>query len=119
MKTIIDKMQAGGSDESSLAKLAYAMFIERLRASICAVRASLKTLDALVFTAGIGEHSPLVREHACADLDFLGLNLDEQANQNVTADKNIAGAKSQAAILVIKAREDWEVARQCLQLINL
>ena len=124
MKTIIEKMQSGNNEETRLAKLAFTMFIEHLRASICAMRASLKKLDALVFTAGIGEHSSLVRQIACANLGFLGLQLDEKANHKVTADQNIivdqniASTKSQSAILIIKAREDWEIARQCLQVTS-
>lgn len=134
MKTIIEKMQQDNSQEGRMAKLAFAMFIERLRASICAMRSSLRKLDGLIFTAGIGEHSSLVRQRTCAGLNFLGLELDEQANQDPTpshdsnldlskeshvnklVDRNIAAAKSQAAILVIKAHEDWEIARQCVHL---
>jgi acetate kinase len=118
MKTIIEKMQATGGDESRLAKLAFDMFVERLRSHICSMRSSLKKLDALVFTAGIGEHAPLVRQLTCANLDFLGIEIDEQINQKSGTDKNIASAKSQAAVLVIKAREDWQIARQCLLLTD-
>ena len=117
MKTIIDKMKTGKSEEARLTKLAFNMFIEHLRAAICAMRASLKKLDALVFTAGIGEHSPLVRQQACTGLDFMGVDLNEQANHNVSTDTNIAASKSSTAVLVIKAREDWEIARQCLTLM--
>ncbi len=120
MKSINEEMNSG----NKFAKLAFDMFIERLRASICAMRASLQKLDALIFTAGIGEHSALVRQRACNGLDFLGLELNEQSNQNFNAAKttepathNIASSKSKTAILVIPAREDWEIAQQCAELL--
>jgi acetate kinase len=117
MKTIIEKMETGNVKEQQLCKLAFAMFIQHLRSGICAMRSSLKKLDTLVFTAGIGEHSPLVRQLACDDLDFLGLQIDKLTNQNATSDKNIASSKSETAILVIKAREDWQIAKECLTCI--
>ncbi len=111
MKVIIEKMQSD-STEAKLARLAFDMFISRLRAGICAMRASLSKLDAIVFTAGIGEYAPLVREKACAGLEFLGLALDKKENEN-NAPK-ISSTNSKAVILVIKAREDWAIAKQSL-----
>ncbi len=112
MKVIIEKMQSNSS-EAKLARLAFDMFISRLRAGICTMRASLNKLDAIVFTAGIGEHAPLVREKACAGLEFLGFELDKKANENNAL--NISSTNSTTAILVIKAREDWAIAGQCLR----
>ena len=69
MKVIIEKMQSKDA-EGKLAHLAFDMFIARLRSAICSMRASLTKLDAIVFTAGIGEHSSLVRKKTCAGLEF-------------------------------------------------
>ena len=136
MKTIIEQMQTHSTnsnpgdksegEQANLAKLAFDMFIQRLRASICAMRASLPKLDALVFTAGIGENSALVREKACAGLDFLGIELDERANKNISQNeksndfvpRKISPSDSQAAIFVIRAHEDWAIAQQCEKLTN-
>ena len=78
--------------EDERARLALDVYVHRLRAGIAAMAASLGGLDALVFTGGVGENSPRVRELACDGLDFLG----------VTPDR----------VLVIPAREDLEIARQ-------
>jgi len=114
MKAIIDHMEFQ-SEAGKLAKLAFEMFIDRLRASICAMRASLSRLDVLVFTAGIGENSALVRQAACAWLGFLGIKVDEEVNERLQIKKgpifsDISSAKSEAAILVINAQEDWAIA---------
>lgn len=74
--------------------------------------------DALVFTAGIGENSPEVRQAACADLDFCGLVLDERKNQAVTRDEDVAAQKSAVRILVLRAQEDWAIAKECWQLLQ-
>jgi acetate kinase len=112
MKVIIEKMQSNTA-EAKLAQLAFDMFINRLRSGICSMRASLSKLDAVVFTAGIGEHSSLVREKACAGLDFLGLELDKNANENAAPIISLTNSKTK--VLVIKAREDWEIAQQSLR----
>jgi acetate kinase len=113
MKVIIEKIQNKNS-ESKLAQLAFDMFVTRLRAAICAMRASLSKLDAIVFTAGIGEHSSLVRQKACDGLDFLGIEIDKKANENeaLIISTNTAATK----VLVIKGREDWAIAEQSSRL---
>jgi acetate kinase len=78
--------------------------------------ASLGGIDALVFSAGIGEHSPEVRAATCRKLRFLGLKLEEEKNSNAEPDVNIAGPDSSVSVLVIQAQEDWAIARECARL---
>jgi acetate kinase len=73
-------------------------------------------IDALVFSAGVGENSPEVRSAACSKLEFLGLKLDQTANTQVSADRDISTLDSPARILVIQAREDWAIAAKCWRL---
>jgi len=70
-----------------------------------------------VFTAGVWENSPEVRSAACGKLEFLSLKLDEAANTQVSADEDVGAQDSQVRILVIRAREDWAIARECWKLI--
>jgi acetate kinase len=93
------------------AQLALAVFCYRVAGAIAAMTAALGGLDALVFTAGVGEGSALVRERVCARLAFLGVELDLQANSDVRTDADIAAAASRARVHVIHAREDVVAAR--------
>jgi acetate kinase len=100
----------------SRAKLAFDMYVHRLQAGIGAMAAVLGGVDALVFTAGIGENSPEVRSATCTNLEFLGLKIDHRANAQVSHDEDIATLGSPARILVITAQEDWAIATECWKL---
>ena len=103
------------------AQLALDMYVHSLRSHIGAMLASLGGLDALIFTAGVGENSPLVRAAACAGFSFLGLQIDEQQNNQQSSahqgaiDRDIASQDSSVRVLVIHTQEDWEIARECWQ----
>ena len=114
MREIVSLMKRG----HSRAELAFDIFVHRLVAGIGSMVAVLRGMDALVFTAGIGENSPEVREAVCQSLTFLGLNLDVDANSNVSPDADIAGSTSAIRILVIRAQEDWAIAKECARLMQ-
>jgi acetate kinase len=96
------------------ARLAADVYIHRLRAGIGAMAASLGGLDALVFTGGVGEHASPVRERACEHLSHLGVALDagRNANAHTEPDLDVSTAGSPVRVLVVRAREDLEIARQ-------
>jgi acetate kinase len=94
------------------ARLAVDVYVHRLRASIAAMAAAMDGLDTLVFTGGVGEHAPEVRDRAVAGLGFLGVALDGDANATATGDADIGANDAVARTLVVTAREDLEVARQ-------
>jgi len=100
------------------ARLAFAVYIHRLRKQIAAMAATLGGLDACVFTGGVGEHSDLVRSATVAGLGFLGLAVDEDANRAASGDCDISAATARARVLVVSAREDLEMARQARQLLD-
>ncbi|HUL16367.1 MAG TPA: acetate kinase [Terriglobales bacterium] len=95
------------------AQLAFDIFVHRLRSGIGSMVASLGGLDTLIFTAGIGENSSEVREAACAGLGFLNLKLDGVQNGRPHLDQDIAAQDSAVRVLVIRAQEDWAIAREC------
>lgn len=95
------------------AQLALDVYIHRLRACIGSMLASLGGLDALVFTAGVGENSAIVRSLACQAFGFLGLTLDEPQNEDRPVDKDIATDDSSVRVLVIHTQEDWAIAQEC------
>ena len=101
------------------AKLAWDVYIHRVRSGIGAMLMSLNGLDALVFTAGVGEHDSEVRSAVCHGLGFLGLTLDEAVNQADTGDRDIAEQDCPIRIWVLQTQEAWQIARSCWREIGL
>jgi len=100
------------------ARLAFDVYIHRLCREIGGMAASLGGLDALVFTAGVGENSPRVREEACRRLGFLGIELDAAANRTGTGDREISPSSARIGVLVIHTDEDWQIALECVRLLG-
>ncbi|PZD71210.1 Acetate kinase [Acaryochloris thomasi RCC1774] len=103
---------ANGSER---AKLARDIYLHRLKSCLGEMLVSLGGLDALVFTAGIGEHSASIRAETCEALAFLGLQIDLAQNDSSPVDQDIARANSTARVLVIKTQEDWAIAQACYE----
>ena len=80
--------------------------------------ASLGGLDVLVFTAGIGEHSAIVREKTCADFEFLGLKIDQEKNTKPAMNTDISAPDAKVPVLVVHTEEDWAIACECWQKIG-
>jgi len=78
--------------------------------------AVLGGVDALVFSAGVGENSPELRAAACDHFAFLGLKLDRRKNSESPSDEDISASDSTVRALVIHAQEDWMIARECWRL---
>jgi acetate kinase len=95
------------------ARLAIDVYLHRLAAGIAAMVAALGRLDLLVFTGGVGEHSATVRAGAAARLHWLGVQLDDQRNAASDPDSEIGAATARVPTVVITAREDLQVAREC------
>ncbi len=109
MRQIVEAITQG----NQRSQLAFDIYIHRLRAGIGAMLASLGGLDALIFTAGVGENSAFVRAAACEAFGFIGLRLDGEKNLNSPIDDDVAAVDSAVRILVIHTQEDWEIAREC------
>jgi acetate kinase len=114
MREVREAMSQGNSH----AQLAWDIYVHRLRSSIGAMLPSLGGLDALVFTAGVGEHSAEIRQAACEAFGFLGLKLDLNKNQQQPVDEDIATTDSAVRVVVIHTQEDWAIAGQCWQLLQ-
>lgn len=114
MREIVDAMRQG----NQRAVLAFDMFVHRLAAGICSMAAAIGGLDALIFTAGIGENSAEVRAATCSRLGFLGLKLDERKNSQPLSDRDISTADSRIRVLVLRAQEDWAIAKACWRVMQ-
>jgi acetate kinase len=105
--------------DAPAAKLALDVFAYRVAAAIGAMAVALHGLDALVFTAGIGENSASVRKNVCDRLGFLGIELDQRANGSGGRDATISASGSAVRIVVVDAREDLVAARAARKLLKI
>jgi len=112
MREIVQAMAAG----NQRARLAFDVYAHRLTREVGAMLAVLGGVDALVFTGGIGENCAPLRELVCTRFAFLGLKLDAAKNTQPKLDADIADSKSTVRVLVIRAEEEWEIARDCRSL---
>ena len=112
----IEEQAALGDKKCQLALDMNAYRIKRFIGSYAAI---LNGLDAIVFTAGIGENSDVIRRLVCKDLDYLGIKLDLEKN-NVRAKKieEINTDDSKVKVLVIPTNEELEIALEAMELIN-
>lgn len=139
MKVLLERR--GARDRR--AALAVEVYLHRLRAKIAAMTASLGGTDALVFTGGVGERAAQIRAEACRPLGWLGVAIDEGANDVLRgeprgspatgggsggaggagagagdADADISSPVAQVRTLVVHSREDLEIAAECRRLLG-
>ncbi len=112
MREILEAVEKG----NERARLAYDIYAHRLTREIGAMLAVLGGVDAIVFTGGIGENCAPLRQVVCEQFAFLGLRLDAAKNAQPDLDQNVAAAGSTVQVLLIRADEDWEIARECQRL---
>jgi acetate kinase len=104
-------LRAGAGDED--AELARDTYVHRLRAAIAAMAAALGGVEAVAFTGGVGENSSEIRTLACAGLGFIGIEIDDSRNKACDgSDADISATGSRVRTIVLRAREDLEIARQ-------
>ena len=99
------------------ARLAVDVYVHCIVKTIGAMVATLGGIDALVFTAGVGERSVEIRKRVCEKLKYLGPELDPAVNENSKPDADIATPASKARILVIATREDLTMMRETRRLL--
>ncbi len=112
------ELRAAAEQGHAAAQLAIGIYTRRVRQAIGALAVTMGGVDAVVFTAGVGEHSVEVRSRVCAGLQCLGLELDDHANANCQPDADIATTKSSGRILVIATREDITMLHEVVNVIN-
>ena len=113
----VHELEAVAQEDEDV-RLALVVYTHRIAGAVAAMAASSGGLDALVFTAGVGEHSPGVRAAVCARLAFLSVELDADLNERSAADGDVASSESAVRVLVIAAREELVVARAVRALLQ-
>lgn len=114
MRDIEDAVEAG----NKLADLALNIFCYRIKKYIGAYVAAMGGLDAVVFTGGIGERSPTIREMVCKNLKVLGIELDDGNNDSLKGKGEINKPESRVKLLVIPTNEELMIARETAQLVG-
>jgi len=104
-----------GSSDGAAADLALDVFCHRIRKYVGAYVAVLGGCDALVFTAGIGEHSAMVRSRVCAGLGVFGMDIDEDRNER--SDLVISRDDASTAVLVVPTDEEHAIAEQTARVV--
>jgi acetate kinase len=111
-------IQANAEKGDLNCQLALDMNVYRIKKYIGSYAAVLNGIDAIVFTAGIGENSAYIRKSVCADMQFLGLELDEAKNAIRSSEiREINTVNSKTKILVVPTNEELEIANQVYDLI--
>lgn len=100
------------------ARLAIRIFCYRVKQYIGSYAAVMNGLDAVVFTAGIGENNPLVRRIIMENMDFLGLRIDPEKNTVRGREMDISAADAKVRTLVIPTNEELAIARETLRLVS-
>jgi acetate kinase len=110
---------SAATDGDERARTALDMYVYRIRKYIGAYTAVLKRIDAVAFTAGIGEHAAEIRHRVCTGLEHLGLKLDPARNRLKSCQpREIQTADSPVRILVIPTDEELMIARETMQLVK-
>lgn len=112
-------IEANAEDGNANCQLALAMNAYRIKKYIGSYAAVLNGLDAIVFTAGIGENSAYMRKLVCTDMEYFGIDLDESKNEiRSKAIREINTEDSKTKILVIPTNEEIEIANQVFELLT-
>lgn len=118
LRVVLRRREAG----DARAILAFDVYMHRLVREAGAMIGVLGGLDGLVFTGGVGENSPEVREALCAQLGFVGVRMDTAKNAHPRLDPagadNIAASDSAIPVLVIRADEEGQIAHECQRLVG-
>lgn len=100
------------------ASLAFEMYAHSIRRAIGQMAAAMDGLDALVFTGGVGENSPVLRSAICSGLSSFGIKLDELKNDSLAKDGTISHPGGTVSVLVVESKENWMMARVTMALLN-
>jgi len=106
------EVEAAAQDGDADAALALAVYERRVAAAVAAMAVAVGGLDALAFTAGVGEHAASVREGICGRLAFLRVALDLERNRGARPDADVAASTSAVRVAVVAAREDLVIAEE-------
>ena len=110
-------LTAAMNDGNPYANAAIEVFCYRVAKYIGSYAAAMNGVDAIAFTAGIGENVVIVRQKVCECLEYLGVSLDQEANKLFGDDRLISTADSKVKVAVIPTNEELAIARETVALV--
>ena len=112
-------LTAAASQGNKRAQLALDMFSYACKKYVGAYAAAMNGVDCIVFTAGVGENTPCVRETICENMQYLGLSIDKEKNleKNNGSIRDITGEDSKVKVLIIPTNEELVIARETVELL--
>lgn len=111
-------VEAAADEGNERADLAQEMFCYRVAKYIGSYAAAMNGVDAICFTAGLGENSGMIRQKVCNYLGYLGVELDEEANQKRGVDLVVSTADSKVKVLMVPTNEELAIARETAALVK-
>ena len=111
-------LNAAANDGNEIAKVTLEAYAYRVAKYIGAYTAAMNGVDAIVFTAGIGENVGMIREKVCSYLGFLGVTIDAEANEAMGEEVVISGADSKVKVAVIPTNEELAICRETVELVT-
>ncbi len=112
-------LTAASDNGNDRARLALDMFSYACKKYVGAYAAAMNGVDCIVFTAGVGENTPIVRKAICENMSYLGLSIDQEKNleKNNGAIRDITGKDSKVKVLIIPTNEELVIARETVELL--
>lgn len=110
-------IEKGIAEDDKLSKMAFDVYEYRIRKYIGAYVAAMDGVDAIVFTAGIGENTPSLRKALCENLSYLGIELDEEENKKRGKDLIISTPESKVKVLIVPTDEEVVIARDTAAIV--
>ena len=111
-------LDAGMKNGNDRCRLALDVFCYSVKKYIGAYAAAMGGLDAIAFTAGIGENNPYVRRMATTGLEFMGIDIDEEKNEVRGDETKISTDSSKIQVLVVPTNEELAIARETVELVS-
>ena len=111
-------LETAQEEGNTFAANARKVFVYRVAKYIGAYVAAMNGVDAIAFTAGVGENDHLVREEVCKYLGYLGITLDPEANKKRGQEIRISTPDSKVAVLIIPTNEELAIARETMALVQ-
>jgi len=112
------EIESAVTEGNKKAKYAFDVFTYRIKKYVGSYAAAMGGLDALVFAGGIGENSVLVRRDVCSNMEFIGIHLDKNLNENVSGECFITTPESKVKVLRIPTDEELVIALDTEEIVN-
>ena len=111
-------LENAAAEGNEKAQLAQDVFGYRVAKYIGAYTAAMNGVDAIVFTAGLGENNNIMREYICSYLGYLGVSIDRKENAIRSEEKVVSTADSKVKVMVVPTNEELAIARETVRLIG-